>query len=58
MKALLGHMSQKMIERYSHIRKAAKRKAVDGLTLAKPIIEITKDSTKVTPKQRMATASK
>ncbi len=37
MKALLGHMSKKMIERYSHIRAAAKRKAVEGLSLAKAI---------------------
>jgi len=58
MKALLGHMSQKMIERYSHIRNAAKRKAVDGLTLAKPIIAIPKDSPKVTVKMGSASAGK
>lgn len=34
MKALLGHMSRTMIERYSHIRDDAKRKAMEGLTLA------------------------
>jgi integrase len=32
MKALLGHMSRAMLERYSHIRKAAKREAVEALT--------------------------
>ena len=37
MKALLGHMSKKMIDRYSHIRAAAKRRAIEGLSLAKPI---------------------
>ena len=37
MKALLGHMSKKMIERYSHIRRASRQKAVEGLSLAKPI---------------------
>ena len=40
MKALLGHMSKAMIERYSHIRSEAKRQAVDGLTLATPIIAL------------------
>ena len=34
MKALLGHMSVSMIERYSHIRNAAKREAVEALKLA------------------------
>jgi integrase len=37
MKALLGHMSKKMIERYAHIRRASRQKAVEGLSLAKPI---------------------
>ncbi len=37
MKALLGHMSKRMIERYSHIRKASRRQAVEGLALSKPI---------------------
>jgi integrase len=32
MKALLGHMSCAMLERYSHIRLAAKREAVESLT--------------------------
>ena len=49
MKALLGHMSQKMIERHSHIRQVAKRKAVDGLRLAKAIIEIPEDPPKSRP---------
>lgn len=34
MKALLGHMSTSMIGRYSHIRDAEKREAVEGLKLA------------------------
>jgi integrase len=33
MLALLGHMSRAMLERYSHIRMAAKRDAVAGVTL-------------------------
>jgi hypothetical protein len=31
MLALMGHMSRKMLERYSHIRMAAKRTAVEAL---------------------------
>jgi hypothetical protein len=33
MLALMGHMSRAMLERYSHIRMAAKRSAVDSLVL-------------------------
>jgi integrase len=33
MLALMGHMSRSMLERYSHIRMAAKREAVEGVTL-------------------------
>ena len=33
MLALMGHMSRAMLERYSHIRLAAKKEAVAGLTL-------------------------
>jgi hypothetical protein len=29
--AVAGHVSKKMLERYSHIRMAAKRTALDGL---------------------------
>jgi integrase len=36
MLALLGHMSRAMLERYSHVRMAAKRKAVEALCLPKP----------------------
>jgi hypothetical protein len=32
MLALMGHMSRAMMERYSHIRMAAKREAVESLT--------------------------
>ena len=35
MLALLGHMSRAMLERYSHIRMAAKRAAMDGLNRIK-----------------------
>jgi hypothetical protein len=33
MLALIGHMSRAMLERYSHIRMAAKRDAVAGIRL-------------------------
>jgi integrase len=33
MLAIMGHMSRKMLERYSHIRMAAKREAVEALAL-------------------------
>jgi len=35
MLALMGHMSRAMLERYSHIRMAAKREAVEALTIGK-----------------------
>jgi integrase len=34
MLAIMGHMSRAMLERYSHIRMAAKREAVEALRLA------------------------
>jgi len=34
MLALMGHMSRAMLERYSHIRMAAKRDAVEALAFA------------------------
>jgi len=33
LKSIMGHMSRAMLERYSHIRMAAKRTAIDGLSL-------------------------
>ena len=41
MLALLGHMSRSMLERYSHIRMAAKREAVEALSTVapKPILD-------------------
>jgi integrase len=36
MLALMGHMSRSMLERYSHIRMAAKRSAVSSVTLRQP----------------------
>ena len=38
MLALMGHMSRAMLERYSHIRMAAKREALAAITL-RPLIE-------------------
>jgi integrase len=35
--ALMGHMSRAMLERYSHIRTAAKREAVAGVTLRQKV---------------------
>jgi hypothetical protein len=52
MLALMGHMSRAMLERYSHIRLAAKRDAVEALNLAPrmlPSNEIPKESPKVDP---------
>jgi len=39
MLALMGHMSRAMLERYSHIRMAAKRSAVEALTVKRPTAE-------------------
>jgi hypothetical protein len=33
MLALMGHMSRAMLQRYSHIRMAAKREAVEALSI-------------------------
>ena len=33
MLSLMGHMSRAMLERYSHIRMAAKREAVEALSM-------------------------
>jgi integrase len=43
--ALAGHMSRKMMERYSHARNEAKRKAVEGLFG----VEIQRDSPQIPP---------
>jgi integrase len=58
MKALLGHMSTSMIERYSHIRDAAKREAVEGLKLATAVFGVPKESPKVEQKRRLKVVSK
>jgi integrase len=60
MKALLGHMSKKMIERYSHIRAAARRRAVQGLALAKPIHVLPSENgvPKVSPKVKKSAIRK
>ena len=60
MKALAGHVHEKMLERYSHIRMAAKREAVEALALAKAVNanRVPKDSPKVSPKQRLSVVPK
>jgi integrase len=58
MKALLGHMSRAMLERYSHIRDEAKRRAVQGLKLATPIIEVPTKSPTVTGRRRLRVVGK
>jgi hypothetical protein len=51
--ALMGHVSRSMVERYSHVRMNAMRKAVDSLSLKKPKpaaeiqVDVAKDSAKV-----------
>ena len=51
MLALAGHMSRAMLERYSHIRMAAKRTAVESLSITKPAAEsdrVVQESVQVT----------
>ena len=43
MLALMGHMSRAMLERYSHVRMAAKRDAVAAITL-RPVVENSESS--------------
>ena len=57
MKALLGHMSTSMLERYSHIRMDAKRTATESLNLATPIFEVPKVSPKVKQKRLLMVAA-
>jgi integrase len=52
MLALMGHMSRKMLERYSHIRMAAKRTAVESLAAPKPEAPKSEAVPKETPKVR------
>jgi integrase len=60
MLALAGHMSRVMLERYSHIRMAAKREAVESLTLPKAVNAngVPKESPKVGRKSRLSVVSK
>ena len=44
MLALMGHMSRAMLERYSQIRMAAKRTAIESLTLT-PSVEVVESVT-------------
>jgi integrase len=48
--ALAGHMSRKMMERYSHARNAAKRQAVEALNVGR----IQRDSPQFPPQQNQA----
>lgn len=47
-----------MLERYSHVRLEAKRRAVESLKLATPILEVPKVSPKVTEGRRLRVASR
>jgi integrase len=60
MLALAGHMSRAMLERYSHIRMAAKREAVESLALPKAVNAngVPKESPKVSRKSRLSVVSK
>ena len=58
MKALLGHMSQAMLERYSHIRMDAKRKALNAVELAAPIFGVPMVSPIVSSKRRLNVVGK
>jgi integrase len=60
MLALAGHMSRAMMERYSHIRMAAKREAVESLALPKAVNAngVPKESPKVSRKSRLSVVSK
>jgi hypothetical protein len=42
MLSLMGHMSRAMLERYSHIRMAAKRTAMDSLMLNREAVPTAK----------------
>jgi integrase len=60
MMALAGHMSRAMLERYSHIRMAAKREAVESLALPKAVNAngVPKENPKVSRKSRLSVVSK
>jgi integrase len=61
MLAIMGHMSRAMLERYSHIRMAAKRDAVKALELPKRgprLVEVPKDSPKETQNHALLTAAR
>ena len=53
MLALMGHMSRAMLERYSHIRMAAKRDAVAGVVL-RPKVKVDENSEAVPVKVPLA----
>jgi len=53
MLAIMGHMSQAMLERYSHIRMAAKRDAVESLSTGSKPLALEQVSTISTTVERM-----
>jgi hypothetical protein len=57
MLALMGHMSRAMLERYSHIRIAAKRDAVAGVRLREEAQTAPRNSDIVPVKVPVAEAS-
>lgn len=60
MKAIAGHVHEKMLERYSHIRMAAKRTAVEALALPRAVNQngVPKESPKVSRKSRLLVMKK
>jgi hypothetical protein len=52
MLAIMGHMSRAMLERYSHIRMAAKRAAMDVLSLNIGGPGVVQESVQVTNSRR------
>jgi hypothetical protein len=58
MLAIMGHMSRKMLERYSHIRMAARRIAVESLVAPKPEPPKSDGVPKRSPQSQASGASK
>jgi len=58
MKALAGHVSRAMLERYSHIRMQAKREAVEALKLPEISVRVPKESPKERRKPRLVAVVK
>jgi integrase len=60
MKAIAGHVHEKTPERYSHVRMAAKREAVEALALPKAVNAngVPKETPKVSRKSRLSLVPK